>query len=152
MKQASIILITYNSQSFITECLNSLYKTTGIDKSEIIVLENASTDNTVEIINKNYPTVHLFESKENLGFGSAVNKAMTHVSSDFIVLLNPDTQVSKNWLLPLLDTLKKNTNVAAVNSKTKIVSNNLEFIQNAGNYVFSDGHSRDRGAVVSKRF
>ncbi|MCA9369419.1 glycosyltransferase family 2 protein [Candidatus Woesebacteria bacterium] len=150
MPSASIILVTYNSSDFIGECLSSLQKLTGIGDAEIIVWDNASTDSTVKLIEKKFPKVTLHTSEKNLGFGAAVNKAANLAKGKYIILLNPDTQVSKNWLEPLLATFKLYKNVGAVNSKTKIVIDGKEYIQNAGNYVFYDAHSRDRGAVITK--
>lgn len=150
MPKASIILVTYNSANFISQCLDSLSCAHGIEDAEIIVWDNASTDKTVSVIKKKFPYVTLLESNENLGFGKAVNKAAAQATGKYIVLLNPDTQVEKNWLRPLLNTFTKYPNVGAVNSKTKIVTDGSEYIQNAGNYLFYDGHSRDRGAVITK--
>lgn len=151
MPTASVILITYNSADFITDCLSSVEKVTGIGDAEIIVWDNASTDKTVSIIKKKFPKIILHESLKNLGFGKAINKAVAEIATGkYIVLLNPDTQVSKKWLSELLKTFETKKNVGAVNSKTKIMIDGKEFIQNAGNYLFYDGHSRDRGAVITK--
>lgn len=149
MPTASIILVTYNSADFIASCLSSLEKVEGIADAQIIVWDNASTDKTVSVIKKKFPKVTLLVSKENLGFGKAVNKAAAQATGKYIVLLNPDTKVEPNWLRPLLNTFSKYPNVGAVNSKTKIVIDGSEYIQNAGNYLFYDGHSRDRGAVIT---
>lgn len=150
MPKASIILVTYNSEDFISDCLSTLQNVSGIDDAEIIVWDNASTDKTVSVIRKKFPNIILHESKENLGFGTAVNSAATLATGKYLILLNPDTQVATNWLRPLLNTFTSYPNVGAVNSKTKIVIVGSEYIQNAGNYLFYDGHSRDRGAVITK--
>ena len=150
MPTASIILVTYNSAEFISNCLTSLQQVSGSDDAQIIVWDNASTDTTVALIKKKFPKIELLESNKNLGFGRAINRAAKHATGKYIVLLNPDTQVEKNWLRPLLNTFKTHTKVGAVNSKTKIVIACSEYIQNAGNHLFHDGHSRDRGAVITK--
>ncbi|NCS97987.1 MAG: glycosyltransferase family 2 protein [Candidatus Pacebacteria bacterium] len=150
MPTASIILISFNSAEFIGTCLASLQKVTGIADAEIIVWDNASTDDTVSLIKKKFPKLLLHESPKNLGFGKAINRAAKIATGKYLVLLNPDTQVEQNWLQPLLSTFTSETKVGAVNSKTKIVIDGSEYIQNAGNYVFYDGHSRDRGAVITK--
>ena len=150
MPTASIILISFNSAEFIGTCLASLQKVTGIADAEIIVWDNASTDDTVSLIKKKFPKLLLHESPKNLGFGKAINRAAKIATGRYLLLLNPDTQVEQNWLQPLLSTFTSETKVGAVNSKTKIVIDGSEYIQNAGNYVFYDGHSRDRGAVITK--
>lgn len=149
MKKATIILISYNSESFITDCLTSVFKADDISNSEVIVWDNASSDTTVSKIKKNFPDVILHESANNIGFAAAINRVALMASGKYLVLLNPDTQVEKRWLTTLLETLSKDGKVAAVNSKIKILNNGKEYIQNAGSYLFDDGHARDRGAVVT---
>lgn len=147
--KTSIIIITYNSADFIKSCLSSVEKVDGINDAEIVVWDNKSSDETTQIIEKDFPKVKLFKSPQNLGFGAAINKVVKELESDYIVLLNPDTQVDKNWLKDLLSTFESTEKIGAVNSKTKIIIDGKQYIQNAGSHLFSDGHGRDRGAVVS---
>lgn len=149
MKQATIIFISHNSEQFISNCLSSVLKATDISDSEIVVWDNASTDTTVPLIKRKFPTVTVLESATNIGFAAAVNKVAQMAKSKYLVLLNPDTRVEKNWLTALLNTFSKDKKIAAVNSKIKIIRNKKEYIQNAGSYLFDDGHARDRGAVVT---
>lgn len=149
MKNTSIIIITYNSSEFIEECLSSVQKVNGFNQAQIIVWDNASSDKTVNIIESKFPKVKLFKSNQNLGFGAAINQVVQKIDTEYIVLLNPDTQVEKNWLNGLLETFDKEKKVGAVNSKTKIVIDGKKYIQNAGSHLFHDGHGRDRGAVIS---
>ena len=85
------IIVTYNGSRFIEKCLDSISKCDVEHK--VIVVDNSSTDNTVEIISNQFPEVDLIVSKENLGFGKANNigikKALKH-GADFIFLLNQD--------------------------------------------------------------
>ncbi len=150
MTKASIIIITYNSAEFIGRCLRSVKHVKGVEHCETIVWDNASSDSTILKIKKQFPDILIHTSEKNLGFAAAVNRAAELANSKYIVLLNPDTVVDPNWLQPLLRSFKVHPNVGAVNAKTKISIDGQDFIQNAGNYVFHDGHSRDRGAVITK--
>ncbi len=149
MKKASIIVVTYNSTKFISHCLKSLESVKGIEDSEIIVWDNASTDKTVEQITQSFPNITVHSCEHNLGFAQAVNQASRLASGTYLVLLNPDTTVEEEWLVSLIKTFNQHTKVGAVNSKTKIIISGKEYIQNAGSFLFSDGHARDRGAVVT---
>lgn len=149
MKKASIIVVTYNSTKFISQCLKSLESVKGIEDSEIIVWDNASTDGTVELVTQMFPNITAHSCEHNLGFAQAVNQAAKLASGTYLVLLNPDTTVEAEWLASLIKTFNQHTKVGAVNSKTKIVVSGKECIQNAGSILFSDGHARDRGAVVT---
>ncbi|MEQ8224189.1 MAG: glycosyltransferase, partial [Candidatus Eremiobacterota bacterium] len=86
----SIITVTYNSKDVITECLSSLEKKLQHISSEIIVIDNHSTDNTIEIIKEQFPSVHVIENVINKGFAAACNQGIKHSSGDFLLFLNPD--------------------------------------------------------------
>lgn len=149
MSTASILIVTYNSAAFISECLHSLQKVQEIALAEVLIHDNASTDDTVLRIKSTFSPTQLVESETNLGFAKAVNMLAALAQKDYLVLLNPDTVVEPFWLESLLKTFSAHKRVGAVNSKTKILLDGKEYIQNAGNYLFHDGHSRDRGAVVT---
>ena len=86
----SIITVTYNSKDVITECLSCLEKKLQNISSEIIVIDNHSTDNTVRIIKEQFPSVHVIENVTNKGFAAACNQGIKYSSGDFLLFLNPD--------------------------------------------------------------
>lgn len=93
MKSLSIITISYNSEDFIEKFLTSIIRYKP-KQSEIIILDNASTDGTVEIIKK-FPEIKLIRSKENLGFSKGNNLAAKEASGEYLFFLNPDTEILK---------------------------------------------------------
>lgn len=150
MKNTSILIVTYNSSEFIVKCLESVYHAIDKSQDEVLIWDNNSSDDTVVIIETKFSEAKVTKSQKNVGFGKAINKLAKQATGEYIVILNPDTKVAKDWLTSLLLTFDENESVGAVNSKTKIMLNGEEFIQNAGSYVFYDGHARDRGAVITK--
>ena len=90
--QVSAGIVTYNNVSEIVFCLNSLIETTKGMNVEIYVLDNHSSDDTVSVIRKYFPRVHLIESSENLGFGRGHNEILKRISSEFHMVVNPDIQ------------------------------------------------------------
>jgi len=104
----SIIIVTYNSSGEIENCLNSLTKERGSLTQEIIVVDNGSTDETVEIIRDKFPHVRLYDTGENLGFAKACNFAAAQSKAPYILQLNPDTIVLDRAIEKLLDFAKKN--------------------------------------------
>ncbi len=96
----SIILVNFNSQEFLLNCLNSLYA--RFDKRddcfEVIVVDNNSSDDSCQMVRQNFPNVVLIENPVNLGFGSANNLAVKQAKGDYVLLLNPDTVVDDNIL------------------------------------------------------
>lgn len=115
MKLASIIIVSFNGKQFIKDCLNSIYRQT-YRKFEVIVVDNASTDGSADFIKSKYPKVKLIRSETNLGFASANNLGIRKSKGEYIVLLNQDTAVHKDWLKELVNGVNKE-NVGACQSK-----------------------------------
>lgn len=92
----SIIIINYNTVDLTIQCVHSIYeKTCGVD-FEIIIVDNASSDDSVIRIKKTFPLVTLIESKENLGFGRANNLGVRSAAGKYLFLLNSDTVLINN--------------------------------------------------------
>lgn len=107
----SIIIITYNSEKLIGPCLDSIYKTTKDLNYEVIIIDNASQDNTVSFLQKNYPKINLTLNRQNVGFARAVNQGIKKAGGEFILLLNPDMRVLDKTINKSLAYLEKNSDV-----------------------------------------
>lgn len=92
----SIIIVNYNVKEFLQNLLHSIEKASINFSKEIIVVDNASDDGSVELINNKFPDVKLIENKINLGFGKANNQALMMAEGEFILLINPDAIVSED--------------------------------------------------------
>jgi GT2 family glycosyltransferase len=94
--QVSIIIVNYNTQKPLEECLESIYRhTTEID-FEVVVCDNASIDDSVSMIKNKFPGVTLIESEKNLGFGAGNNLGRAKTSGEFVLFLNSDTVLLNN--------------------------------------------------------
>jgi N-acetylglucosaminyl-diphospho-decaprenol L-rhamnosyltransferase len=89
----SILVVTYQCKDEARKCFASLYETTRDVSFELIVLDNASDDGTVDMIHDEFPDVHVLALDENIGFGAGVNQAASVASGEYLLLLNPDTVV-----------------------------------------------------------
>lgn len=112
----SIIIVNWNAKENLKECLSSLKKIT-YPNYETIIVDNGSTDNSVEFIKKNYPRVTLLESKTNLGFAGGNNLGFASCNGKYILFLNNDTIVPPNFLEKLVKFLDKNEDVGVVQPK-----------------------------------
>ncbi len=90
MLDLSVVIVTYNSEDFIVECLENLYRVMAEIPAEVIVVDNASTDRTVKLITDAFPNVILVKNEKNFGFGKAHNVGMTKATGRYRLLLNPD--------------------------------------------------------------
>jgi GT2 family glycosyltransferase len=111
MTTLSVLIVTYNSAPQLPACLNSLRTQTLTDDFEIIVVDNASRDESVVLIRSEYPEVKLITSDINLGFGNANNKALTIAQGRYLVVLNPDATLPANTLENALQHMDENSDV-----------------------------------------
>lgn len=121
MYKISIIIVTYNSKSYINNCLDTVKQELDLD-CEVIIIDNASTDGTPEFIQVSYPWIKLTVNKMNLGFAPACNQGGNLASGQFLVFLNPDTEVIPGWLLNLIKPLVDNSLIGLTTSKILLQS------------------------------
>jgi len=116
----SIIIISFNTREILTDCIKSVIKYTKGIEYEIIVIDNNSTDGSLERIKeleKKYPQVSLIDAKANLGFGKANNLGARKAKGEYLLLLNSDTLVFDNAIKVSLDNLKKTSEVGVYSCK-----------------------------------
>lgn len=108
----SIVIVTYNSAEDIDACLSACTSSEVGLSAEIIVVDNASNDNTCAIVAR-HPGVRLIRNDANKGFAAAVNYGIASSSSDYVLVLNPDVVVSRDAVLALMETLELREEYAA---------------------------------------
>ncbi len=94
----SVIIVSYQTADLIGACLNSIISQTGCHQ-EIFVVDNASTDGTVDLITAEYPSVQLIANAENRGFAAANNQVLPHCRGRYLLFLNPDTVLQDGCLI-----------------------------------------------------
>ncbi|MCA2734318.1 MAG: glycosyltransferase family 2 protein [Pseudanabaena sp. M135S2SP2A07QC] len=113
----SIILVNFNGEDVLVNCLRSLEKFVPKHNSEIIVVDNSSHDNSINIIESKFPDVRLIKLPQNLGFGTGNNVGAREAKGDFLLLLNTDTIVTSNFLPHLLELMSSNSDVGIIGPK-----------------------------------
>lgn len=103
MKKLSVVIVNYNVEYFLEQCLLSVQKAMQGTDTEVWVVDNRSVDGSVEMVKKKFPWVNLIESKENLGFSKGNNLAIKQCSGEYILLLNPDTVVEEDTFRKVTD-------------------------------------------------
>lgn len=122
----SVIIVTFNSEDQIEECLNSVYQNEGSIRQEVIVVDNDSKDKTVEIVRTQFPIVRLLTPRENLGFAKACNYAAQQSEAAYILLLNPDTVVLDKAVERAYNFARKNPEYGYYGGRTLKVDRSLE--------------------------
>jgi GT2 family glycosyltransferase len=112
--QLSVIIVNFNVKYFLEQCLHSVLKACTHIDSEILVVDNASADDSVNYLQKIFPKVKFIASKTNLGFGVANNLALKQSSGDYVLFLNPDTLVPEDCFTNCLQFFKSHPNTGAL--------------------------------------
>lgn len=113
----SIILVSWNVSDLLAQCLASIYDHPLDSEFEVIVADNASTDDTVNMVRSRYPEVTLLVNSHNIGFAGGNNQAILESTGDYILLLNPDTEVFPGALNVMLQYLEGNPKVGAAGAR-----------------------------------
>lgn len=117
--------------------------------SDIYVVDNASTDDSVSFLNENFPAVKIIINDKNYGFAGGYNEGLRKIDSEIYCLLNSDVEVTENWLQPVLHLFKKDQNIAAIQPKILDYNrrNFFEFAGAAGGLIDNLGYPYCRGRI-----
>jgi len=114
MSSLSVIIVNYNVQFFLENCLHSVFKAMKQIEGEVIVVDNNSVDGSVKMLEEKFPKVKLIANRENLGFSKANNQAMKAAKGEFFLLLNPDTVVEEDTFEKCLREFEANQKVGGI--------------------------------------
>jgi GT2 family glycosyltransferase len=110
----SILIVNYNEGSYLRYCVESIYASAPSCAYEVIVVDNASSDGSVEMLSESFPDVRVIASSDNRGFAGGNNMGFTAAEGDFVLILNPDTIVLPRCLDLLVSYMEAHPNVGAV--------------------------------------
>jgi len=113
----SIIIVNYNVKEFLQNLIHSIEKASSNLIKEIIIIDNASDDGSVEFIREKFPQIKLIANQKNLGFGKANNIGLKQASGKFILLINPDTLVAEDTFDKMITFFNENKNVGLAGCK-----------------------------------
>ncbi|MFK7845864.1 MAG: glycosyltransferase family 2 protein [Rhodothermales bacterium] len=144
----SIIIVNWNGLALLKKCLPSVVETEYANL-EIVIADNASSDDSVSWIEDTYPDIKIVRHPENWAFCKGNNEAIPHASGEYILLLNNDVEVTKAWLTPLVSALDADETVAAVQPKLLQYTNRslFEYAGGAGGFMDKYGYPFTRGRL-----
>lgn len=134
MLDLGIIIINYNTSALLRECLESIQLSTGDFTKHVCVVDNASTDDSVAMVQANFPEVHLIASEDNEGFARANNHGLRYFEFDregserprYALLLNPDTKLSPEALATMLTFMDDTPDAGAAGPKLTLLDGSLD--------------------------
>lgn len=149
MGSVSVVILNYNGVGFLKEFLPALI--TYNDGYDIVVADNASTDDSVAVLEDQFPNLELIKLEKNFGFAGGYNEALKKIDTEYYVLLNSDVEVTQGWLNPLVRFMEDDPKVAACQPKIKSYDKkgHFEYAGAAGGFLDINGFPFCRGRVFA---
>lgn len=132
MVDLSIILVSYNTKTFIKEAIASVIATLDSISYEIIVVDNNSTDGSVDMMRTEFPSVKVVASKDNLGFGKANNRGVALSTGKYVLFLNPDTVTSPKSIKYIYDFMEAHPEAGAATCKLVMLNGEIDYATHRG--------------------
>ncbi len=150
MKKTSVVILNWNGAKLLRQFLPTVLKDTQSEDCEVVVADNNSSDNSVEVMRQEFPNVKLILLDKNYGFAEGYNRALQQIDTKYIILLNSDVETSANWLNPLIDHLEENPETAALQPKILSYANKsmFEYAGAAGGFIDRYGYPFCRGRIL----
>jgi len=145
----AVVILNYNGRDFLEKFLPNVIQNST--PSEIIVADNASTDDSVHYLKSHFPKIRTIEIPENLGYAGGYNYALKQVDAGFYVLLNSDVETTPNWIEPVIRLMQEKENVVACQPKIRSFHNkgSFEYAGAAGGFMDHLGYPFCRGRIFS---
>lgn len=148
--EVAIVILNYNGRDFMEQYLPSVLSTTYSNHS-IYVVDNGSTDNSLEWLNTTYPEIKVIDLKTNHGFAKGYNLGLAQIEAPYYVLLNSDVEVTPGWIEPIIELMERDASVGACQPKIKAFHNKelFEYAGASGGWLDNLGYPFCRGRVFN---
>ena len=113
----SVLIVNWNTRDLLRACLQSLRRHPPAEPMEVWVLDNASRDGSAEMVQEEFPEVHLIASDWNLGYAAGNNRLIQQAQGEYLLLLNPDTEVTETALDTAVRFMQQHPEVGALGAK-----------------------------------
>jgi GT2 family glycosyltransferase len=147
MTKVAVVILNYNGRDFLDKFLPLVLQYST--EAEVIVADNASTDDSIKLLNEQFKHIRRIELSENHGFAGGYNEALKEIDAEYFILLNSDVEVTSNWISPIITFLDSNTSYAAC--QPKILDYNqresFEYAGSSGGFIDFLGYPFCRGRI-----
>lgn len=148
-KKVAIVILNWNGAKLMEEFLPSVIAYSPIERTEVVVADNGSTDNSIALLQEKFPSVRIIRLDKNYGFAEGYNQALKQLDNEYTVLLNSDVEVTPGWLDAPLAALEADATIAAAQPKIRAQRNKeyFEYAGAAGGYMDIYGYPYCRGRM-----
>lgn len=150
MDKTAIVILNWNGCEMLRSFLPSVVRFSQAYDTAVYVADNRSTDNSIEMLRHEFPSVRLILLEENHGFADGYNLALKQVAAEYVVLLNSDVEVTEHWLAPLVAYMDAHPEVAACQPKIRSwrQKDKFEYAGAAGGFIDRYGYPYCRGRIM----
>ena len=147
MKKIAVVILNWNGATLLEQFLPSVV--TFSEEATVYVADNASTDNSLEVIKQQFPSVKIIQNSDNFGFAKGYNEALKNVEEPYYALVNSDVEVTENWLNPILNIFETEPKTAIIQPKLLDFKkkNHFEYAGGAGGFIDKYGYPFCRGRI-----
>lgn len=147
MKKIAVVILNWNGAKLLEQFLPSVIEHS--DVATIYVVDNASTDSSIDVLKTKFPSVNIIQNDGNYGFAKGYNVALQQVEEDYYALVNSDVEVTEGWLSPILTVFDKELNVSIIQPKILDYKNKeyFEYAGAAGGFIDQYGYPFCRGRI-----
>lgn len=150
MKRVSVVILNWNGASLLRRYLPTVVSTSEADDVDVVVADNASSDESLDVLRNEFPSVKVVVLDQNYGFAGGYNRALAQIDSEYVVLLNSDVATTPQWLRPLISILDSDSSVVAVSPKILDDKRHthFEYAGAAGGFIDWLGYPFCRGRLM----
>lgn len=147
MIKVAVVILNYNGRNYLEKFLPIVLQHSS--EAEVIVADNASTDDSISLLNEHFSQTRIIELSENFGFAGGYNEALKEIEAEYFILLNSDVEVTDNWINPVISFLDSNTGYAACQPKILDYSKrkSFEYAGASGGFIDFLGYPFCRGRI-----
>lgn len=150
--KTAIVILNWNGASLMRQFLPSVVQFSKSGNTEVIVADNGSTDDSISVLQREFPEVKILDLKQNFGFACGYNEALARIDADYFVVLNSDVEVTEGWLDEPIRLMESDLKIAAV--QPKILSyhqkTHFEYAGAAGGFIDRYGYPFCRGRIFNE--
>ncbi len=148
LAKVAVVILNYNGTEHLRTFLPSVLQHQS-KQSSIYVADNGSTDDSLIVLEKEFPQVNLIRMPQNLGFAAGYNAALLDLQEDYFVLLNSDVEVTANWLNPIIEQMEMEPSVGVAQPKIKAYArkDHFEYAGASGGWIDTLGYPFSRGRI-----
>lgn len=143
----AVVILNWNGKNWLEKFLPDVVRFS--QNADIYVIDNLSTDDSIDFIERQFPTVKIIRNDKNYGFAGGYNEGLKEIKNEYYCLLNSDVEVTENWINPVMDLFENDASIAAVQPKILSFNNKnyFEFAGAAGGMIDHLGYPYCRGRI-----